>query len=74
LNEDQRTKRSSAWTPLLIVIVVNCLMWAVALVANVVVLHRTGQAARLYPILAGGAAVSVVAVSLALGQRKKTDS
>lgn len=74
MKEDQRAKKSSAWTPLMIIIVANCLMWAVALVASVIMFHRTGQAARLYPILAGGATVSIVAVSLALRQRRKTDS
>jgi hypothetical protein len=70
---EEKDKKKSAWTPLVIILVVNCLMWAVAMVASAIVLHRTGQAARLYPILAGGAAVAIVAVSLAVRKRKGTN-
>jgi len=65
----EQKEKKSGWTPLATILMVNCLMWAVALVASVIVLHRFGQPGRLYPVMAGGTTVSIVALVLALKKR-----
>ena len=66
------TDRKKAWTPLVIILAVNCLMWAVAMVASVIVLTRLGVAGRMYPIMAGGTCVAIVALSLAVKKRQQS--
>ncbi len=46
-------------------------MWALVIVVLLIALHGTGYYTKIYPVLAGGAVVSIVAVSKAWAIRKK---
>ncbi len=61
------------WMSSMAILAVNCLVWAAALVAGVVRLSKTGQAAKMYPVLASGSAVSIVARSMALRFKRRAE-
>ena len=69
--ENPDTKRQSSAGDLFPILMVNCVMWAIAIVVSLVVLHGTRYYVRLYPVLAGGACVAIVAVSIAWRHRRK---
>ena len=72
--ETRSASRRSLGASLLPILMANALCWAIAIIASVTLLHGTGYDARLFPILAGGACVASVAVSIAWRKRKRNDS
>lgn len=72
--DDQDNRKRATGADFFPILMVNSIMWAIAIIVTLVVLHDTGYFPRLFPVLAGGAVVSIVAVSQAWRKRKKTAS
>jgi hypothetical protein len=49
----------------------NALMWAVAIIGSLIICYDTGDYARLFPILGGGACVASVGCSITWSRRRK---
>ena len=65
--------KKQGWRPLIIILAVNCLVWSAALVASAIMFSKTGQAGKMYPIHASGSVVSIVALSMALRNKRRSD-
>lgn len=49
----------------------NAFMWAIAIIASLIILHDTGDYVRLFPILGGGACMASVGCSITWKRRKE---
>ncbi|NQT82703.1 hypothetical protein HQ563_06745 [bacterium] len=63
--KNQAEEQRSSCSGLYVILMVNAMIWAIAIIASLIVLHDTGYFRRLFPIFAGGACVASVAVSIA---------
>ena len=53
------------------IMMVNALAWAVAIIVSLFLLRGTGYYRLLFPVLAGGACVAIVATSITWRRRKQ---
>ncbi len=67
-------KKGTSGGDLFSIMMVNAIIWAVAIIASVVILRDTRYYVRLFPILDGGACVAVVAVSITWRRRRQRSS
>ena len=56
--EKQSERQGSSGGDLFGIMMVNGLMWAIAIIVSLVMLRDTGYFVRLFPVLAGGACVA----------------
>lgn len=69
--ENLSEKQNPSGGDLFPIMMVNALLWAVAIIVSLIILHDTGYFRRLFPVLAGGACVAIVAVSITWRRRKR---
>jgi hypothetical protein len=70
--ENLSEKQGSSGGDLFPIMMVNALLWAIVIIVSLVVLGDTGYFRRLFPVLAGGTCVAIVAVSITWRRRKQT--
>jgi uncharacterized membrane protein len=70
--EDLSEKQGPSGGNLFPIMMVNALMWAIVIIVSLVILRDTGYFRRLFPVLAGGTCVAIVAASITWRRRKQT--
>lgn len=70
MTEIKNTNKKEERKDLLPILMVNSFLWVVAIVADLILHYNSMRGAGMYTVLAGGAVVSIVAVSMAWKNRR----